>query len=463
MNFHSCSTVRFQWVALGILALAAGPLWSEDVFVTSFFGPSSADVTPCPPSCVTGTVSDSGSTSVSSPIPPPLSPGSGRKARYGYGPGCSWSVTPTDTGPLIPAGGGGPFFFTTLQQVPGLYGIYVTQNNLKSGSTNLIVNMTATGGILSDVSGKQQASIPLTVFQAGQPVHAWIRVGYISNFVSNPTISFTYASGTLSPSARWYMDAVRFQGLCCCPYIPELTVVGPLVAGQSSVLVTNVAAGATNVIVYADACPIGATNHAAGFAAGLLTVPTTALQAGAMISAVQVKVGCRSAMLVFGPTVEPFLITTPYAGLSALWGRSATLSVTVTGAGPVSYQWFKGGAALGSATGSAYSLPAVGLADAGYYSVVVSNELKLTTNSGPLVVRSADLGIGLEPGMFAGINITGAAGYRYQVQFAPDLGASNPWVALTNLILEQTVQIWVDTSCSAVTHPQRFYRILPAP
>jgi len=347
--------------------------------------------------------------------------------------------------------------------VPGLYGIYVTQNNLKSGSTNLIVNMTATGGILSDVSGKQQASIPLTVFQAGQPVHAWIRVGYISNFVSNPTISFTYASGTLSPSARWYMDAVRFQGLCCCPYIPELTVVGPLVAGQSSVLVTNVAAGATNVIVYADACPIGATNHAAGFAAGLLTVPTTALQAGAMISAVQVKVGCRSAMLVFGPTVEPFLITTPYAGLSALWGRSATLSVTVTGAGPVSYQWFKGGAALGSATGSAYSLPAVGLADAGYYSVVVSNELKLTTNSGPLVVRSADLGIGLEPGMFAGINITGAAGYRYQVQFAPDLGASNPWVALTNLILEQTVQIWVDTSCSAVTHPQRFYRILPAP
>jgi hypothetical protein len=169
MEPHFCSSIKGLWLALALLALAATSLRAEDVFVTSFFGPGSADVTPCPPSCVTGSVSAQGSTSTSSPTPMPIMPASGRRARYGYAPDCSWSVTPTDLGPLFPTGGGGPFFFTTLHHVPSVYKIYVTQNNSANASSDVVVNMTATGGVLVDANGVQQTSVRLTVFQAGQP------------------------------------------------------------------------------------------------------------------------------------------------------------------------------------------------------------------------------------------------------------------------------------------------------
>jgi len=44
--------------------------------------------------------------------------------------------------------------------------------------------------------------------------NVWIPVGYILNTTPNPTVTFTYASGTVSPTSRWYMDAVRFEGIC---------------------------------------------------------------------------------------------------------------------------------------------------------------------------------------------------------------------------------------------------------
>ena len=278
----------------------------------------------------------------------------------------------------------------------------------------------------------------------------------------NPTITFTYASGTLSTSARWYMDAVRFEDFCCCPYIPPPLVPGPLAAGQTSVLVTNVVAGASNVIVRANGATIGSTNYAPGFAAGQLTVPTSPLVAGSTIYAQQFKYGCWSAMLA-GPVVQALLITKPYTGATALWGRSAALSVAAIGAEPIGYQWFKDGAMLGSATSCTYGLPVVGLSNAGSYSVVVSNEWQRLTNSGQLVVRSADLALHLEPDRCAGLIITGAADYTYQMQATANPGVTNSWITLTNLTLQQPVQVWVDTGVSGATNPCRFYRVLPAP
>ena len=178
----SGSTIKSLPLALALLALAAGSLRAEDVFITSFFGATANDVTPCPPSCVTGTVSETGSTAYSMATPMPIT--SPRRARFGSGPDCSWSVTPTDVGPLFPTGGGDPFFFTSLHDVPSLYKIYVTQNNSGSASPDVVVNMTATGGVLTDTNGIQQTSIPLSVFQAGKPRNVWIPVGFISNQVA---------------------------------------------------------------------------------------------------------------------------------------------------------------------------------------------------------------------------------------------------------------------------------------
>ena len=152
-------------------------------------------------------------------------------------------------------------------------------------------------------------------------------------------------------------------------------------------------------------------------------------------------------------------ITAAYSGAIAIWGRSAVLSVGAIGTGELSYQWFKDGVAIPLATNQTYELPIVQLGDGGFYSVVVSSGLGSITNSAQLVVNPANMDLG----MYAGIVITGAAGYRYEIQYTTDLRDTNAWVTLTNLTLQQPVELWVDTSVNAATKEHRYYRILPGP
>ena len=75
-------------------------------------------------------------------------------------------------------------------------------------------------------------------------------------------------------------------------------------------------------------------------------------------------------------------ITAAPAPVSTTVGGSATFSVTATSSSPVTYQWRKDGVAIGGATGATLTLNAVAAADAGTYSVVVSNSVGSTTSSG---------------------------------------------------------------------------------
>lgn len=159
-----------------------------------------------------------------------------------------------------------------------------------------------------------------------------------------------------------------------------------------------------------------------------------------------------SATLTMSPS-----ITSPYLGVTAIWGRSAGLSVSAIGSGQLSYQWYKDGSLLASGTNQVFNLPTVGLGDGGYYSVVVSSDYGSVTNSALLVVNPA----GMDLGLYAGITISGAAGYTYEIQYSTDLRLTNSWVSLTNRTLEQPVELWVDITTNAAETQKRFYRILP--
>jgi hypothetical protein len=214
-------------------------------------------------------------------------------------------VTPTDQ---TVSGSAGNVTFSSLKNI-GVYKIYITKGTSSNASEDLVANMTATGGDLADTNGVGSTSIPLPVFQAGYPNNTWIHVGYITNAVSNPTVTFTYASGAISSSpSRWYMDAVYFQFLDACnpdgvPVAPQVGVGGPLAQGQTFVNVTGVSEGATNVTAYANGSEIGQTNYAGGFAAGIVTVPTSALTEGEIITAGQAKNGCIATVPGTGPIV----------------------------------------------------------------------------------------------------------------------------------------------------------------
>ena len=102
-------------------------------------------------------------------------------------------------------------------------------------------------------------------------------------------------------------------------------------------------------------------------------------------------------------------------------GTSASFSVNATGTG-LSYQWYNGGTALAGQTGSSLVLGSVSAADAGTYSVVVSdvcgnavtNSASLTVNQ-TVVVVGAPVSVTTCPGTGASfsVNATGT-GLSYQ-------------------------------------------------
>ena len=58
-----------------------------------------------------------------------------------------------------------------------------------------------------------------------------------------------------------------------------------------------------------------------------------------------------------------------------------SLSVTASGNGTLSYQWFKNGSPISGATSASYALASLVAGDAGGYSVVVTNTIPLSTQA----------------------------------------------------------------------------------
>jgi hypothetical protein len=90
------------------------------------------------------------------------------------------------------------------------------------------------------------------------------------------------------------------------------------------------------------------------------------------------------------PTTTAPSITTQPAAQSATVGDTVTLNVAATGDPAPAYQWRKDGSDLAGATSAALTLANVTIADAGSYTVVVSNSAgSVTSDPAPLTVNPA--------------------------------------------------------------------------
>jgi hypothetical protein len=87
----------------------------------------------------------------------------------------------------------------------------------------------------------------------------------------------------------------------------------------------------------------------------------------------------------------PPSIATQPGGKTVLAGQTATLSVTATGAGTLTYQWNKSGVAISGATSASYTTPATTTADNGVqFTVTVTNSAgNITSNTAMLTVNAA--------------------------------------------------------------------------
>ncbi len=162
------------------------------------------------------------------------------------------------------------------------------------------------------------------------------------------------------------------------------------------------------------------------------------------------------------PQLAPNILTNP-ASQSVNAGGSAMFTVVATGVSAPQYQWLHYGtnAPFASATNATLVIPSAQLADAGNYSVIVSNAAGSVT--------SATVTLTVNPPSAPSISSFSVSSGQVNLLVNGDPGLSYGVQTSTNLLDWETVFttnttvmpfLWTDSN---ITDPMRFYRALLAP
>ncbi len=138
----------------------------------------------------------------------------------------------------------------------------------------------------------------------------------------------------------------------------------------------------------------------------------------------------------------PSVTASPVSVLRAV-GDSCTFTVTANGPGVLAYQWRNDGAPIPAATTASLVLPALQLADAGLYDVVVSNHAGATTSAAatlsveqpPSITSAPSALLSIETGAPLTLSVTttsahGPLSYQWKKGTTPIPGATSPTLAI---------------------------------
>jgi parvulin-like peptidyl-prolyl isomerase len=124
----------------------------------------------------------------------------------------------------------------------------------------------------------------------------------------------------------------------------------------------------------------------AGATAATYTIPAAAsTDAGAYSATVANSCGTVTSRTAALTVSTAPTITAHPAPQTVVAGSSATFSVTAVGTPPLAYQWKRDGADIAGATEPSFTIPAVASADAGSYTVVVTNPCGSATSDPALL------------------------------------------------------------------------------
>jgi hypothetical protein len=267
-------------------------------------------------------------------------------------------------------------------------------------------------------------------------------------------------------SPAYYAHTVYYIGASDMPEAFSMSnaVIGATISSNTTIYGSTggspsvSANGTSNAIVWA----INVPNHFlhAYYATNIATEIGTGQNIGsavkftvATVANGKVYVGAISNVLVYGLntpaiTAEPQSVQVPPRS-------NVTFSVTATTtAPPLHYQWFENAATLLNQTNSTLTITNAQAANAGVYSVVVSDTV------GSAFSVNAILGLAWITENINGtitVNFVGMPGVSNQLQAATNLNAPNPWQIIwgTNA---PSGGLWQFTDPGASNYPQRFYR-----
>ena len=244
-------------------------------------------------------------------------------------PGLTVPTSTTNTfGLLINAASGS---ISGVPTTAGTYDVLITAwKRVNAAGPNYALNYRI---VVAAGSGPAATAPTLTT----QPASATVNAG------QSVTFSVT-ATGTPTPTYQWRKDNTALAGATAASF--TLTTTTSTDAGNYTVIVTNSAGSITS-------------------AAATLTVNATP-----------------------APITAPTLTSQP-SPLTLTTGQAATLTLAASGTAPLTYQWSKDGVALTGATAASYSLASATTADAGSYSVTVTNSAGSVTSNSVAVTVTA--------------------------------------------------------------------------
>ncbi|MBI5771401.1 MAG: immunoglobulin domain-containing protein, partial [Verrucomicrobia bacterium] len=150
------------------------------------------------------------------------------------------------------------------------------------------------------------------------------------------------------------------------------------------------------------------------------------------------SVGARGASVSAAAALPA--IATPPGSRTVAPGSSVAMSVVATSALPFTYQWYRGSTALSGATNASLTITSVQAADAGSYTVVVTNELGSTTSAAAILTVMVPITISVQPagrsvalGLPATLSVTATSAasltYQWRKGGTPIAGATNASLA----------------------------------
>ncbi len=327
-------------------------------------------------------------------------------------------LTVTGTGAIATSGMGAVVELTTARATDNLGPVSIAYSPLSGslfpiGSTT--VTATATDSMGNVAIGTFTVTVNLPPSITSQPLSQ-------STLSGSPVTLSVTAEGTSPLLYQWRKDGVNIGAGTASSYsIPSAL---PANAGVYSVLVTNgygsVTSGTATLTVNSPvniASQPASVSITTGSSATLSvnatgTAPITyqwrkdgvyiAGQTGSSLAIANAQpadagsysvvvsnvVGSLSSADAAVMVNTPVILSAHPASLTVTTGSSATLSVIASGTTPLNYQWQKGGVNIPGATSAVYTVAAAQLADAGVYSVVVTNPAgSVTSNSAVLNVN----------------------------------------------------------------------------
>ena len=208
-------------------------------------------------------------------------------------------------------------------------------------------------------------------------------------------------SATGAASSSWTAASSSQLALSVAVFAPSggTTVTAPAITTQPVSQTVTTGSSATFSVVASGTAPLtyqwklGGTNISGATSASYTIASAQSANAGSYTVTVTNSAGSatsNAATLTVNATATAPSITTQPTSRTVTAGSSTTFSVVASGTAPLTYQWKLGGTNISGATSSSYTIASAQTANAGNYTVTVSNSVgSVTSSTATLTVTAA--------------------------------------------------------------------------